>query len=206
MVWGVAAGLVGGLLGPTVAFVLHLPTRLLISWIALVAERGARWPLGQLRCGELVLLLGACACAVCRNRMARAAGAAIAAIALSVPALSPSIAVPVAIELGDTTLWRAGGSVLVVGPRARAGDVLAWLREARVGQLDLVVVTAGAGGAVLDAVGARIDIGRVVRPGDLTRPAAVRVGDLDVAIEPNRSGLVAIVTATTTGGARDPPV
>jgi competence protein ComEC len=41
MMWGLAAGLPAGLLPAPVAAVLHLPTRLLVSWVAAVAQRAA---------------------------------------------------------------------------------------------------------------------------------------------------------------------
>ena len=47
MMWGLPAGVVAGL-APALAPVLHVPTRLGVRWIALVARVGARAPLGEL--------------------------------------------------------------------------------------------------------------------------------------------------------------
>jgi competence protein ComEC len=56
MVWGLPAGVIAGL-APGLAPALHLPTRLAIRWIALVARVGAAAPLGQLRAGPLLTLV-----------------------------------------------------------------------------------------------------------------------------------------------------
>jgi competence protein ComEC len=47
MVWGLPGGVLAGLV-PAAAPVLHLPTRLAVRWIALVARTGAAAPLGEL--------------------------------------------------------------------------------------------------------------------------------------------------------------
>jgi hypothetical protein len=47
MMWGLAAGLPAGLLGGRAAAVLHLPTRLLISWVAIVAHRAGALHIGM---------------------------------------------------------------------------------------------------------------------------------------------------------------
>jgi competence protein ComEC len=57
MMWGIAAGLPAGLLGPAAATVMHVPTRLLVGWVALVADRAAATPLGQLRAPHLLGLI-----------------------------------------------------------------------------------------------------------------------------------------------------
>ena len=58
MVWGLLAGVVGGLAGDAVAAFLHLPTKLMVGWVALVARHGAalHWPALEPR--ELVPLAG----------------------------------------------------------------------------------------------------------------------------------------------------
>jgi competence protein ComEC len=61
MMWGLAAGLPAGMAGGAVAALVHVPTRLLIGWVAFVARQFAHAPLGQIRAGHL---LGAAAFAV----------------------------------------------------------------------------------------------------------------------------------------------
>jgi competence protein ComEC len=53
MMWGLPAGVVAGV-APAVAPVLHVPTRLGVRWIALVARVGAGAPLGELNAAGMV--------------------------------------------------------------------------------------------------------------------------------------------------------
>ena len=50
MAWGLVGGIAAGVAGGTVAHLLHLPTGLLIAWIAEVARRASAAPLGELGC------------------------------------------------------------------------------------------------------------------------------------------------------------
>ncbi|MDQ1443632.1 MAG: competence protein ComEC [Acidimicrobiaceae bacterium] len=51
MMWGLAAGLPAGLLPAPIAAVLHLPTLVLVDWVAFVARRAGNGPLGRLMIG-----------------------------------------------------------------------------------------------------------------------------------------------------------
>jgi competence protein ComEC len=71
MMYGLGAGLPAGLLtaglGPLPAAVIHLPTRLMVWWLAAVARWGDGLPLGHVGARELaVIFAGAPAVAVCR--------------------------------------------------------------------------------------------------------------------------------------------
>ena len=203
MVWGVAAGLAGGALGPGVATVLHMPTRVLIWWIALVAERGARWPLGQLRGGEVAVVLAGVACIAALRRAGKVSGVVLVAGGLLAPAAAQAAVPPVLVQLDGASLWRAGGgAVLVVGGRGHADAVLSGLREAGVERLDLVVLTTPSRDAIVDVVATRTAVRAVVRPGDLDVPVVVQCGGLEVQLEPAADGVTAIVRAIA---ARDPP-
>ena len=48
MIWGLTGGMVAGLTGGVAAELLHLPTRLMLGWLAEVAARASTLPLGQL--------------------------------------------------------------------------------------------------------------------------------------------------------------
>jgi len=70
MVWGLTAGLVAGVVGGRVAWLLHLPTRAMLTWLDGVATAAARWPLGDLRAGHLAALaLAAAALLAARSRL-----------------------------------------------------------------------------------------------------------------------------------------
>ena len=56
MTYGLAGGLVAGLLGGRLAWLIHLPTRVLLWWIEEVARRSAQAPLGQLHGAQLAVL------------------------------------------------------------------------------------------------------------------------------------------------------
>lgn len=146
MVWGMTAGFAAGVSPPLIATMLHLPTRLLIGWVAWVARTGAGLPLG--RAGVVVLLLAAAAfgaAAIGPARLRRSA-AAVAVVVLASPAATALARSPP--RLADARLapglraWRAGGATVLVVGGARSRDVLVALREHRVGRADLVVVTA----------------------------------------------------------------
>jgi competence protein ComEC len=48
MVWGMTAGFVAGVLPTALAAVVHLPTGLLVAWVALVARVFADWPIARI--------------------------------------------------------------------------------------------------------------------------------------------------------------
>ncbi|HEV7888388.1 MAG TPA: ComEC/Rec2 family competence protein [Acidimicrobiales bacterium] len=68
MMWGLAAGLPAGILGPEAAALIHLPTRLLIGWVALVARRFADAGLPEARAP---VLAGAAAAVVAATAVGR---------------------------------------------------------------------------------------------------------------------------------------
>jgi competence protein ComEC len=69
MMWGLPAGVVAGLV-PALAPVLHVPTRLGVRWIALVARVGARAPLGELDGRAMIAVVVAVVGAVIAARIA----------------------------------------------------------------------------------------------------------------------------------------
>jgi len=91
----------------------------------------------------------------------------------------------------------------VVASRAKAGDLLAGLREAGVGHLDLVVLTRPGQRAIIDAIAADVPVGGVVAPGAIDGPVIATIDSMGVTIEPDGDGLT--VTVAPVGG-RDPPV
>lgn len=172
MMWGLTGGLVAGVVGEPLATLLHAPTRLLLAWIEAVALAGARWPLGELRMAQLLLIL--CALVVVVGvrpasvqwrglaRGLRVTGAALGVLALVSAAWVPAQIGTAAAPAGPTavgagmTLWRGGGAVLVeIDGRASESDLSAGLRQAGVGRVDILVVRTVAERAVSVAARAR---------------------------------------------------
>jgi len=226
MAWGLTGGLAAGAVtallphpaGAAVATALHLPTRLLLAWVAEVAARAAALPVGHLGGAHLLVLAGACAVLVLARPVAadaapdRAARRRRAALAVAVGALAAAAVAaqrPPGLRqdlLPGVVRWHAGSTEVVVlggvGGRVavRPADLLARLREAGVGAVDLVVVAdASLPPALLDDLRSRHPVGAVVRHGgpwpeatgaDLlvapapAVPTTVRVGGLAVHLTP----------------------
>ena len=186
--WGLAAGLPAGLLGDPVASAVHVPTRLLVAWIAGVARWAAAAPFGQLGAGALVALalLALPALAVRRVRSA----AAVAALGVCLwPLLGPAPPAGGRVLAGDARLWRSGDATVLVVGRPRPGPLLGALRASGVRGVSVVVLTSGSRSAraalapVLDRHPARL----VLAPADARPGTIVTAGRLVVrvtAVEP----------------------
>lgn len=190
-IWGLPAGVVAGLAPPGVAAVVHLPTSVLVGWVAAVARGASRLPLGELRTGELVVASagGWAALVLARHRpswrVVRWAAVAIAVAALAAPAWalrSPSGHV----ELAEGVhLHRGGGvTVLVLDERRSPRVLLEGLRRAGVRRIDLVVGATEPADDVLGALRHRWPVDRVIAGGDDAGPIAVHVGELVVTAVP----------------------
>ncbi|MDP8976567.1 MAG: ComEC/Rec2 family competence protein [Actinomycetota bacterium] len=183
MMWGLAAGLPAGLLGEPWAGLLHLPTRLLVAWVAAVARLGAALPLGQLRTPHLVVLAVPAVLAVVLPRLripALTLGAAACAWVTVAPRPGPSGDVRSLADGAD--LWRRGGAVVLVVDRPRPRALLSGLRRAGVRHLDVVAVRSpgrSAGPAlapVLDRHPARV----LLTPATATPGSSLTAGGLRV--------------------------
>ncbi|MGH9178102.1 MAG: ComEC/Rec2 family competence protein, partial [Acidimicrobiales bacterium] len=201
MVWGLAAGIPAGLLGEPVAGLVHLPTRLLVGWVAGVARWAAALPLGELGAPGVVLLAGTAAVAVRRPRLRLPALAAGAVVCLW-PAMAPLPPVDGAVLDGGARLWRSGRATVVVTGLPRAAPLLAALRESGVGRVGLAVLTSPspAARAELDLVLSRHPAGAVLSPATAVAGAIVVVGDLRVEVTSVRPGLVVEVGRCTVAG------
>jgi hypothetical protein len=219
MMWGMAAGVAAGWTGGPVARLLHLPTGLMITWVAGVAHRSAALPLGQLRLWHVAGLVVLLAVAVVAHRHGRPAAVVATAMAGGAVALAPAVAVlrPSAVHgrslVSGARLWRIGGSsVLVVDDlRASPGALLSSLHRADVQRLDVVVVTrpGRAAASDVDALLRRFPPRLLLAPagnrlgGVVTVPppgTTVGTGGLVVAIGADGPRLTAMV-----GPARAPP-
>jgi competence protein ComEC len=175
MMWGCTAGIVAGLVGPDVAPVLHLPTRLGLWWVMTVGRLGANAPMGSVGLvGGAVLGLALAVVGIVRHIGARrwvmvAATASLATVML----LSISRPATVAAgehRIGGASLWRGTGSnpatVLVVSGASQTGPLLAQLRSLGISRLDLVIVRSVAPAAerLVGEIGSRLEISEVWAP------------------------------------------
>ena len=165
MAWGMAAGIPAGLAGGPVASLAHLPTRVLVAWVAGVARWSSALPLGTLGGAQVLALgaLGALAMAVTAHR-ARVLALAAALVVVAAPALGPQRSLSGAELCPHARVWRgATGTRLEVGA-ADPVRLLAALRRERIRHIDVVVVR-GRTGAARDAIAPllrRNRVGRVV--------------------------------------------
>jgi competence protein ComEC len=216
MVWGMTAGLVAGVAGDRAAVLLHVPTGVLLDWIAAVARRAAAAPLGQVGARGLAVAaagLGLVVVVAPRvpARWARGLGALLAGGALYVavvlahapPALRTALRPGVVRWHGQATEVVALGGGGWRSPLGAEG-VLESLRVAGVGAIDLlVVVDDQVGPGVVAAVRDRHATAAVlvtggrppddVPPGAIVLPstgASLEVGALHVALVPGQDRLV----------------
>jgi competence protein ComEC len=137
--WGLVAGPIAGMTGGGLASLLHVPTELLVRWVAAVAEWAANLPLGDLYLGHvgvltIALLLGL------RPRW-RYLAAALALLVFAVAAL-PHRPTPLHgdVVIAGASLWRIGDTTVLVADSPRPVPLLAALRRRDVSQLDVLVV------------------------------------------------------------------
>lgn len=197
MVWGLAAGLPAGLLGGSAARLIHVPTRLLVAWIAGVARWGAILPLGQIAMVHALILVGLAVLAVLvpRRQVRMVLGVLAVGVCLW-PAVAPSPRATGGVLAGDARLWREGSATVLVVGRPRPGPLLAALRTAAVRGLGLVVVTSPSPSARadLDQVLARHPARLVLVPADAVDGSSIDVGSLRVVVQATRPKLVVAVT------------
>ncbi len=200
MIWGCTAGLLAGVLGGTVATVIHWPTEALLWWIGGIAAGAAAAPAAMLGSLPLALLAGAVGLALWRPWPRAGTVSALVSVVVCAGAwmLAPSPADGVT-ALGDgvTIVHRSGGSVVVLDNPAPARVVLERLRTAGVRRLWLVVASDGdradadAVLAIVDRFGAvpiaapplhRVPGARTVQVGRVIDAGAIRLEI--VAVEP----------------------
>lgn len=184
MMWGIAGGFVAGVAGEPMATALHVPTRVLLGAVRLVARWSASLAVPWItpRVVVVVALAGAAGFVVCRRlhvRPPRGALAAAGVVALLGVSLMPSRASGAGLDTGgDDALWREGAVVVVVTDAAAPpGRLLGALRSRRVRAIDVLVVTSGArnAGANLEPVLRRLSPSLVLAPAESQVPGAVAI-------------------------------
>jgi len=148
MMWGIAAGLPAGLVGGPLARIVHVPTELMVAWVAAVARWGAGLPLGQARLPHLVVVGALVAAAVvARRRGWRRTVRVLAAVSVAVllvPAVRARWPPPVDGRqlVAGARLWRQGAATVLVvdGSTTTSGRLLSALHDLDVRRLDVVVM------------------------------------------------------------------
>lgn len=198
MVWGLAAGLPAGLVGEPLAGIVHLPTRLLVAWIAGVARWAAALPLGQLGVIHVAVLTALAVAAVHRRRLRPVAAAAAVVVCLW-PALGPLPPADGRALAGDARLWRRGSTTFLVVGRPRAGPLLGALRTAGVRGVTVVVLTrpSRSARAELAPVLARHPARLLLTADDVVAGATVTAGGLRMLVLSTRPRLVVRVSRCT---------
>ncbi|HWJ97199.1 MAG TPA: ComEC/Rec2 family competence protein [Acidimicrobiales bacterium] len=179
--WGLPAGVVAGLGGHRLASVVHLPTELMIRWVAAVARVGASVPLGALGWPHLAGLAVALAVA------ARPPPLRIAAVPVAlVSVLAPAVALrspPTEVVADGLSVHRAGGATVVVVDGAPPVDALEVLRTAGVRRIDVLVVDGRGAAELVRVLRHRWSLRRVIDAGS-SGPVRLLVGGLDISVEP----------------------
>ncbi|MBA3653331.1 MAG: ComEC/Rec2 family competence protein [Actinobacteria bacterium] len=168
VVWGMTSGVVAGWSPAPAAALLHIPTRVLIGWVALVARVASRAPLGHVGLGAAMALAGALILVALGHRRT----ALVAVSALVVSALlgagrtGPNVLGGEEIAAG-LRAWRQDGATLIVVGEVRPDAALAALRQRGIGRVDLAVLstTAQRPAAALDAIKQRVHVRAVLRGG-----------------------------------------
>jgi ComEC/Rec2-related protein len=203
MVWGMLAGVPAGLVGGWPAAVLHLPTRVLVGWIALVARTTARAPLGRLGFGGLVVI-GACVAVAVGFRRARTVGLAGAVAALCAPAVALALTRPPPVDgrevVPGARLWRAGGATVLVIDHPRPDRLLGALRAGGVTRLTVLVArsTGTRTAQVVEPLLHRLHVDAMLEPG-VPAGSTIRAGPYVITVKATRPKLDVTIEAPGTG-------
>lgn len=198
--WGLPAGVVAGVAGPGVGRWAHLPTRVLIGWVAGVARVAAGVPLGEIDgAGLVIVVLAVWAAVVLRRRRpgwraARTIAVTVGVLGLLAPAVALRSPAPDAEVVPGARVVRSGGAtVLVLAGRPSPASLLEALRRGGVRRLDVVASATDPAAATLAALRHRWPVGRVLVTSELAAAVAFRVGGVAVRATPGRPPVVEVV-------------
>ncbi len=172
-VWGLTAGVAAGLLGEPMAGWLHVPTELLVGWVAHVATWAAAMPLGDVGPREVLMLVVAGSAALLWRRRRRAV-LVVAGVVVAVSAIAPVVGGPAPAAGTEVApgarLWHTSDAVVVVVDRPDPVAVLTGLRRAHVRRIDALVTTSESPSATetVTAITRRIRTRAVVHAPDRT--------------------------------------
>ena len=172
MMWGSSAGLLAGPLGPMVATLIHLPTRLGLWWVGSVARVAAHASLGRIGLVSIVSIVAAVVTAGVVRRRHRRSSAALLCVAAAILLWSvrPPSASPGSVDLGGAALWVASdarrSTVLIVDGDARVEAILQALARRGINHLDLLVSRSSSRTAAdaITEIRSRVGIEEVISP------------------------------------------
>ena len=173
MVWGLVGGLTGGLAGDAVASVLHLPTKLMMGWVAGVARWGASlgWP--QIEAAELTAVAAVAGCCAGLYVMAPHLFGSLAGALRSLAMVAAGVGVWVvasthrpAPPAGLHLAVQHTDPVVVVVDRPDPARALGQLAAAGIDRIDVLIARSAsrAGREAVRALDARHDISQVFAP------------------------------------------
>jgi ComEC/Rec2-related protein len=215
MVWGMTGGLLAGVAGGRFASVLHLPTRLLLGWIQVVAARAAAAPLGLMGAPAVAASVAGIALLLVARRVGRPSLrrlgglAVVGAASLTVVLVHAPPALRTELVPGVVRWHGSGTDVVVLGGGSwrspvREAVALEALRRGGVRAIDLlVVVSDDVTARTVSVVVGRHPTGTVLvasgrspddlPPGAVVAPSGrldVVVGSLQVLLAPGEGRLV----------------
>lgn len=172
MVWGLVGGLTGGLAGDAVASVLHVPTKLMMGWVAGVARWGASlgWP--QIETSEVAAAAAVVGCCAVAAYLLRSLGAVLRSVAVAVAGIGIWVAADAhrpSQPMGPHLAVQQLDPVVVVIDRPDPARALGRLAVAGIDRIDVLVARSAsrAGREAVRALDARHDIGQVLAPAGL---------------------------------------
>ena len=191
MMWGLAAGLPAGLVGGGIARAVHIPTGLLVGWVAGVARVSAVLPIGEFRWPHMIVLTGAAVLVAIGGRAPRAVALVLAAATFATPALvdrEPRAAWAEPVVEG-ARLWQTGGVTVLELDRTSPATLLPALRRWRVRRIDVLVVVRPSARESMATLIRRVPTRLVLEEAG----TEVEAGALLVQAEHQRSQLAAVV-------------
>ena len=187
MVWGLTGGLLAGVVSAPIASLLHVPSRLGLDWLGVVARQSAQASLGELGGRHVFALglgLGLASAAHRLGSRARKAGLAVAVSAVVVATVAARVPPPLRASItAGVTVWRHDTAAVVVlsgaggGRSVRSPAVLEGLRRSGVGAIGVLVV---ADASVTSAV--VTDVARAYRIRLVVAAQPMRLGPLSVPV------------------------
>ncbi len=206
MMWGLVAGPIAALVPAPIAMVLHVPTWLMVQWVAGVADAFASLPVGHFSGGHLVVgVIGLLTILVARESrgwlggLPSRLGVGLLIVSVAIPLLVPRPLGPGVHRLStEVTVARSveGHDLVVLDAGADVSDTLEQLRTSRLGRIDLLIATNGSRqtGFVVHTLSNQFEITTIWAPpghsvpGAEARPEfAGTLGSLEIIADPSGS-------------------